>query len=94
MSKTLLIDDMRDIKTDRVARTYDDGISALKNEGPWDTLYLDHDLGELDPRKTGYGIMNFLEQNPELLPKNIVLVTSNPVGRKQMEVIIKRLYGG
>lgn len=90
--KTLLIDDMRDIKVDRIARTYDDGIQALTNEGPWDILYLDHDLGEEDPKKTGYGIINFLEANPDKLPGKIELVTSNPVGRKQMQTVIERLY--
>lgn len=91
--KTLLIDDLRDIKADVVARTYDEGINALQNLGPFDVLFLDHDLGEADPAATGYGIMNFLEANPELLPKKIVLVTSNPVGRQNMQVVIDRLYG-
>ena len=79
--KTLLIDDMRDIKADVVARTYDEGIESLKTQGPFSKLFLDHDLGEEDPRKTGYGIMNFLEANPELKPGKIILVTSNPVGK-------------
>lgn len=92
--KTLLIDDMRDIQTDVIARTYDEGIEALQTKGPFDKLYLDHDLGEDDPRKTGYGIMNFLEANPKFLPGKIILVTSNPVGRQQMQVVIDKLYGG
>lgn len=92
--RTLLIDDMRNLIVDRTARTYDDGIHALTCEGPFDILYLDHDLGEEDPRKTGMGIMNFLEANPEYKPGTIVLVTSNPVGRKQMQVVIDKLYKG
>jgi hypothetical protein len=92
--KTLLIDDLREIKTDVVARTFDDGIAALKNYGPFSILYLDHDLGEGDPRKTGYDIVCFIEANLEYLPKEkIVLVTSNPVGRQKMQVVIDRLYG-
>jgi len=90
--KTLLIDDLREIKATRVARTYDDGIHALVSEGPWDMLYLDHDFGDPDPAKTGYGIMKFLELNPELKPIKIVLVTSNPVGRKYMQMVIDKLY--
>jgi hypothetical protein len=79
------------------AATYDAGLFALKFHGPWDVLYLDHDLGESDPHKTGYGIMNYLESiedvvKPLLLPKKIVLVTSNPVGRRQMQVVVDRLY--
>jgi hypothetical protein len=90
--RALLIDDLRNIDADRVARTYDDGIEALTNEGPWGILFLDHDLGDPDPKKTGLGIMNFLEANLGLLPRRIFLVTSNPVGRQQMEVIIRKLY--
>jgi hypothetical protein len=83
---------MRNIEADRVARTFDDGINALTNEGPWGVLFLDHDLGDPDPKKTGMGIMNFLEVNLRLLPTKIVLVTSNPVGRQQMQVVINKLY--
>lgn len=96
--KTLLIDDMRDIKADVVARTYAEGINALAYDGPFDILYLDHDLGEVDINSdyaydpSGYGVMCFLEENPQYLPKQIVLVTSNPVGRKNMQVVIDRLY--
>lgn len=106
--KTLLIDDIRDIKSDVIARTFEAGIHALKNEGPFTTLYLDHDLGEVDPRTgdecwttvdgqqlpmNGYGIMCFLEANQHYLPKAIRIVSSNPVGRKNMQVVIDKLYG-
>lgn len=92
--KVLLIDDMRNGVMDRIARTFDDGIKALKEEGPWDLLYLDHDLGEADPAKTGYDIMCFLEANPELLPKQIKCVSSNPVGRQKIQVVIDKLKSG
>jgi len=91
--RALLIDDMRNIRADYVARTFDDGVYALLNEGPWEILYLDHDLGDPVPYKTGYDIINFLEANPVLLPKKIILVTDNPVGRQKMQKVINRLYG-
>ena len=91
MERTLLIEDLRDIKATRIARTYDDGIAALQEE-VWDVLYLDHDFGDNDPHKTGYGVICWLEANTEHLPRKIVLVTSNPVGRKQMETVIAKLY--
>lgn len=91
--KTLLIDDIRDIQADVVCRTYEAGVSALRNLGPFSVLYLDHDLGDDDVAKTGYAIMNFLEDNQELKPDEIVLVTSNPVGRKRMQVVVERIYG-
>ena len=96
--KTLLIDDVRDIKCDVIARTYEEGINALETMGPFDILYLDHDLGGefyLDERgypNTGYGVMRFLEEHPQYKPGAIKLVTSNPVGRQNMQVVINRLY--
>ena len=91
--RVLVIDDVRVIEADYTARTFEEGIAALKVGGPWALLYLDHDLGDPDPSKTGYDIINFLEANPKLLPGRIVLVTSNPVGRKKMQVVIDKLYG-
>ena len=102
--KSLLIDDQRSaeyveatwgLKPDMIARTFADGINALKREGPFDTLFLDHDLGCFDEEGdelTGYMIICFLEEHPEYLPKNIVLVTSNPVGRRKMQIVIDKLY--
>jgi hypothetical protein len=95
--RTLLIDDMRNLPADKVARSYKDGIDALTNEGPWDLLLLDHDLGSYDEwgrEKTGYDIICFLEANPGLKPKSIRIVSSNPVGRQRMQVVIDKLYGG
>lgn len=77
----------------KICRTFEEGLTALRDEGPWDLLYLDHDLGNQDKiEKTGYSILCWLEEFPEWLPKAIVLVTSNPVGRKKMSVLIDRLY--
>lgn len=91
--RVLLIDDLRNLVADRVARTFDDGINALSNEGPWDLLLLDHDYGDTDPAKNGEGIMKFLEVNPEFKPSEIQFVTANPVGRQRMLVIKQRIYG-
>jgi CheY-like chemotaxis protein len=88
--KTLLIDDVRNLKADRVARTFEDGLQALEHEGPWDLLLLDHDLGQEDG-KDGTGIMNWLEQNTQFIPKEIKIVSSNPVGKARMELIIRRI---
>jgi hypothetical protein len=90
--RTLLIDDVRDLPAQLIARTYDDGIRALELMGPWDVLLLDHDLSDADPTKTGSRLMNWLEEHPQFLPNQIRLVTSNPVGRKYMEAVIERLY--
>jgi len=89
--RTLLIDDFRDLKADRVARTFDDGITALRDEGPWEMLYLDHDLGE-QPPKDGYGIACWLERNINRFPEQIIIVSSNPVGVKNIERVLDRFY--
>lgn len=85
------------IDVTEVAKNYQEGIKQLEIGGPWDALLLDHDLSSYDEGSgkelTGTDIMNFLEQNQDLLPKKIILVTSNPVGRKNMQAIIDKIYG-
>ena len=89
-----MIDDKRDLPASRVARNYHQGIVALKQE-KWDLLLLDHDLGDFNHgvEKTGYDIMLFLEENPQHLPGKIEIVSSNPIGRQRMQVVIDKLYG-
>lgn len=102
-TKILLIDDLRDVEfvnktwniqiTD-VARTYNEGIKSLKKGGV-STLLLDHDLACFDEQGnelTGYNIMLFLEEHQNYLPDQIILVTSNPVGRSRMQTIIEKLF--
>jgi len=92
--KQLLIDDIRTLPDTVIARTFEEGMEQIRDHGPWDVLYLDHDLGDPDPKKTGYDVLNWLEEFPSYLPGKIVLVTSNPVGRLRMNVVIERLYRG
>lgn len=101
--KNLLIDDQRTpefiealygVKPEIVARTFADGINAIKT-GNIDCLFLDHDLGCYDEdgkELTGYTVMLFLEEHPEYLPKEIVVVSANPVGRQKMRDVIQQLY--
>ena len=91
----LLIDDIRNLFVDAIARNYTAAIELLKNQ-TWDTVYIDHDLG-IDYNtgqisKTGYDVMCWLEVNSEHLPKNIRFVTDNPVGRTRMEQVRNSLY--
>lgn len=89
MKDILLIDDVRALPATRVARTYDEGIAQLKDKLP-DLLLLDHDLGHVEPDKTGYGIVCFLEEN-DIKPKEIRLVTANPVGALKMEAALESM---
>lgn len=101
--RVLLIDDTREEsapnilrKVDLIARTFWTGRDALVKMGPWDLLLLDHDLNsfEIGTNKewTGYDIMCFLENNPWYKPERIEIVSSNPVGRARMQVVIDKLY--
>lgn len=55
-------------------------------------LSLDHDLGLINPNtleeETGYDVLCWLEKNTWALPREIRLHTSNPVGRKRMQLVI------
>ena len=93
----LMIDDMRVPEDPDVilARSFRAGLLLLScNDFYWDIVYLDHDLGDPDPAKTGYEILKELLM---LFPpkycyckvKEFILVTSNPVGRKNMENLLK-----
>jgi CheY-like chemotaxis protein len=102
--KVLLIDDQRtpvliksqyDIQVTSVATDYNEGIRALKEDGPFDLLLLDHDLGSYneDGREmTGTDIMQFLLENPIYLPIDIYVVSANPVGAQRMREMAKRAY--
>ncbi len=85
--KTLTIDDCRNFDG-MIARNYEMGILALEKAGPWDLLYIDHDLGL---GKSGYDVMCWLEKNPQYAPKKIICVSSNPPGRKRIEFVIKKI---
>ena len=83
----LLIDDERSLDVDVIARTASAGKEMLKSYRKWECVCFDHDLGmEID---TGYDVMVWAIQN-KLLPNRVQLVTSNPVGRKNMRVALER----
>lgn len=87
MERHLLIDDLRDINADDIARNYADGIAFL-SKNKYTHLWIDHDLGE---DKTGYDIMCWLEENQDRLPDKIICVSSNPVGRERINAVIEKL---
>ena len=96
MPRTLLIDDLKNLPADRVARNYADGIAALQEER-WDVLLLDHDLGDFSGPEgrelDGCSVMYWLEANQQHLPGEIIIVSRNPVGRDRITSVIRRLYG-
>lgn len=76
----LLIDDLREIDADVIARTGEEGLAALRTQ-PVTHLYMDHDLGQ--EHTDGYRVIaQALEEG--ICPPNVMMVTSNPVGRQNM----------
>jgi hypothetical protein len=77
----LLIDDIRDLNVEAIART-PAAARKLLAAGGWECVCFDHDLGEASS-ESGYDVLKWgLEQN--FLPAKVQLVTSNPVGRENM----------
>ena len=72
----LLIDDLRDLGTEAIART-PEAARKLLAIGGWDCVCFDHDLGCAE---SGYQLLNWALQQ-RCLPPRVQLVTSNPVGR-------------
>ena len=94
--RILLIDDCRDPQSfaaTHVARTFDEGLRMLRDEGPWDEVVFDHDLGDYNPAHTGYDLLCWLEQNPEYVPKEISICTANSVGAAKMWPLANKLLG-
>ncbi len=87
--KHLLIDDFRTFSVDKICRDYESGVDVLKKER-WDVLWLDHDLG---CDKTGYDVITFLENHPDLRPKIVICISENPCGRDRINSVIKKMYG-
>lgn len=100
MIRVLLIDDMRQIHKvhpntgggyhARICREFQEGIEALAENVPFDIMYLDHDLG--DEAGDGYKVMCWLEEHPEKMPKMVKVVSSNPPGRRNIEMVLAKYY--
>lgn len=72
----------------RICHQAQRAINALMEEGPWDLLFLDHDLGEeadVDLCGSGYDVACWLEQHPEKLPHVVALHSMNYWGRQMMQ---------
>jgi len=72
-----------------IARTYTDGIRQLTDNGPWETLLLDNDLGS---NKQGKDVLAYLEEFTNLLPQTIILVTANTAAGTLMYEGLRRLH--
>lgn len=62
-----------------VARTYDDAV-AMMRRFDYETLYLDHDLGEV---RTGLDLLRQMKAEGRVPPK-VACISWNPVGRQNI----------
>lgn len=104
--RVLLIDDLRvpgDEKNGKnipvhavVARTFQEGLTKLAEQN-WDVLYLDHDLadfsGEEGRERKGIHVLDWLEEHPQHLPGQIIIVSDNASGVRLMRRVVNKLYG-
>lgn len=89
----ILIDDERELNCDITCRTIEAGIAVLEHfKGNFNTLCIDHDLGEHGAKKEGfrdgYDIIKWAAEN-SLLPPRVQIVSSNPVGVSNIAAVLK-----
>jgi len=82
----LLIDDFREFDVDHIAKNAREGQKALL-AFPVTHLYMDNDLGDVD-EPTGYDVLTWALMRG-IHPTNVMLVTSNPVGRDKMAAALE-----
>ena len=72
---------VRNLNCEFIARTAGEGMQLLQQyAGQIECVCLDHDLGE---KLTGYDVACWALER-DLMPRHVQLVTSNPVGRKNI----------
>lgn len=88
MSGSLWVDDSKPCPEGcAVARTYDDALSLLRRFD-YDTLYLDHDLGDHHvPERTGYDLLKQLIADGRVPPR-VECISWNPVGVKRINDLL------
>jgi len=83
----VIIDDVRELKCDVIIRNPRSAVRVVESlKGYIKCLVMDHDLGDDDIN--GYDIIGMLDVKG-LLPDHVQLCTANPVGRKNMEAVLK-----
>lgn len=82
----ILVDDTRDLNADVILRHSNAADAVLPRLNlRFDTVLLDHDLGEWSERDGYYVLMeHIVNRENERRPLFVELVSSNPVGRERM----------
>jgi hypothetical protein len=82
---TLLIDDLRTLPVDVIARTVKEGLEHLMS-CEVTHLYLDNDLGD-DQMMEGIDILTWARDH-DCVPPKVTIVSANPIARKRMEDVL------
>ncbi len=69
-----------------------DAVEGIRNLGPFDVLFLDHDLDnriyvDSDEPNTGYQLAKWIAEN-DVQFKKIILHTHNPAGARKMKSVL------
>ena len=92
--RILFVDDLRKPNYDEwecsvsISKTYINAIQRLKEEGPFDIIDLDHDLGE---EKTGYDIAKYIVEH-QIPLVGFRIHSANPVGKFNIQQLLTH-YG-
>lgn len=74
--------------------TSKDCIDKLEQEGPWDIIFLDHDLGGKvfveSGEDTGWEVAKWISDNPEHEPKRIIIHSFNSAGATNMKRLLPK----
>ncbi len=81
----LLIDDMRNLNVDVIARNGVSGIRLLRNF-KWTCLCIDHDLGDAS-EMNGYEVI-LTAAHENCIPNQVQIVSANPVGRQNIANVL------
>lgn len=107
MITILVIDDNKEVPTYdftdvTYARTVAAGIEQLDKHGPWDEIWLDHDMGTLPGTLTVSEIWPVVDwlvnreiaaEEPTDWPRTIRVISYNPVGAMRMRMALEPYFG-
>ena len=79
-----------------LVKTYSEGMDHLLDQGPWDVLLLDWNLGEDDRMKNGLTILSRYEHylntgRCQHKVKKIILITADENTREEMKMICQEM---
>jgi CheY-like chemotaxis protein len=68
-----------------------DAVNALASEGPFDCVFLDHDLEQADPDETGMAVAAYIADHlpRDRAPGEVVVHSWNPTGALRMEQALR-----